>query len=85
MATIPLVIMASGMVENYVTISPSRSVRCETNKPPVRRVVMIPNYQLDILEEENQKNIKSLYVRQPHTLYITKNIRIRISMSKDEH
>lgn len=48
-------------------------------------LIFIPNYQLDILEEENQKNIKSLYVRQPHTLYITKNIRIRISMSKDEH
>ena len=30
--------MASGMVENYVTISPSRSVRCETNKPPAMRV-----------------------------------------------
>ena len=69
MATIPLVIMASGMVENYVTISPSRSVRCETNKPPVRRVVMIPNYQLDILEEENQTKYK-IFIRETTSYFV---------------
>lgn len=31
-------------------------------------LVFIPNYQLDIIEEENQKNIKFISVRQPHTL-----------------
>ena len=34
MATIPLVIMASGIVENYATISPSRSARCASKVIP---------------------------------------------------
>lgn len=47
-------------------------------------LVFIPNYQLDILEEENQKNIKFISVRQLYTLSITKNIRIIISTSRGE-
>ena len=29
---------STNTIFNYVTISPSRSVRCETNKPPAMRV-----------------------------------------------
>ena len=33
-----LVFSLLGLVFSYVTFSPSRSVRCETNKPPAMRV-----------------------------------------------
>ena len=47
-------------------------------------LIFIPNYQLDIIEEDNQKKYKSISERQPHILSITKNIRIRISILKGE-